>query len=44
MPLRKALAYSRNIPAAKMFYLAGKEEEVVKHGRNLGLNTLRDDA
>jgi membrane peptidoglycan carboxypeptidase len=30
MPLEKALAYSRNIPAIKMFFLAGKEEEVVK--------------
>ena len=44
MPLKKALAYSRNIPAAKMFYLAGKEDEIVKHGLSLGLTTLKQDA
>ncbi|GAB0174437.1 MAG: hypothetical protein HHAS10_03160 [Candidatus Altimarinota bacterium] len=44
MPLEKALAYSRNIPAVKMFYLAGKEEEVVKFGRSIGLTTLKENA
>ena len=28
MSLEKALNYSRNIPAIKMFYLAGKEEAI----------------
>lgn len=44
MPLEKALAYSRNIPAVKMFYLAGKEEEVVKFWRSIGLTTLKENA
>ena len=44
MPLRKALAWSRNIPAVKMFYLAGKEAEVVKFGKSIGLTTLKEDA
>lgn len=44
MPLEKALDYSRNIPAVKMFYLAGGEEEIVKVGKSIGLSSLREDA
>lgn len=44
MTVETALAYSRNIPAAKMYYLAGQEDDIVKHGRNLGLSTLKDNA
>ncbi len=43
MKIRTALDYSRNIPAIKMFKVAGGEEEVVKHARNIGINSLRDD-
>ncbi len=44
MPLRKALAWSRNIPAVKMFYLAGKEDEIVKFWKSIGLSTLQENA
>lgn len=43
MKLRTALDYSRNIPAIKMFKVAGGEEEVVKHARSLGIESLRND-
>jgi penicillin-binding protein 1A len=43
MSLEKALAYSRNIPAIKMFYLAGKEDSIIKFGRTIGFTTLKDD-
>jgi membrane peptidoglycan carboxypeptidase len=29
MMVKTALAYSRNIPAAKMFYLAGGEDAII---------------
>ena len=41
MPLKKALDYSRNIPAAKLFYLAGGEDSLVKYGNNLGIDSLK---
>lgn len=44
MPLEKALAWSRNIPAIKMFFLAGKEESIVKFGQSLGFNSLKENA
>ena len=40
MSVRKALGYSRNIPAAKMFYLAGGEASVVEFAENLGITSL----
>ena len=43
MKLRTALDYSRNIPAIKMFKVAGGEGEVVKHARSLGIESLRTD-
>ena len=44
MPLEKALSWSRNIPAIKMFFLAGKEENIVKFGQSLGFGTLKENA
>lgn len=44
MMVKNALAYSRNIPAIKMFYLAGGEDTIVKFGKSLGLGTLRENA
>jgi penicillin-binding protein 1C len=35
MTLEKALAYSRNIPAVKMFYLAGREESLIQFGKSI---------
>jgi penicillin-binding protein 1A len=43
MSLQNALAYSRNIPAVKMFYLAWKEESVIKFSRSLWFTTMKDD-
>ena len=43
MMLKNALDYSRNIPAGKMFYLAGWESEIVKFWKLLGLTTLKDN-
>jgi penicillin-binding protein 1A len=43
MKIKTALDYSRNIPAIKLFKVAGGESEVVKHARNIGINSLRDD-
>ncbi len=40
MPIKKALCYSRNIPAAKMYYLGGWEKYVKQFLRNLWLTTL----
>lgn len=45
MMVKTALDYSRNIPAAKMFYLAGGEDEIVKFWKNKwGLVTLKENA
>ena len=35
MTVAKALDYSRNIPAVKMFYLAGQEDLIVRHAQSL---------
>jgi len=43
MMLKNALAYSRNIPAIKMFYLAGGEEEIIKFAKSIGIGTLKDN-
>ncbi len=43
MKVKTALDYSRNIPAIKMFTVAGGEAAVVKHARSLGALSLRDD-
>lgn len=45
MMVKTALDYSRNIPAAKMFYLAGGEDAIVKFWKEQGgLVTLKENA
>ena len=44
MKVRTALDYSRNIPAIKMFSVAGGESSVVKFGRSIGILSLQEDA
>lgn len=39
--VRDALAQSLNVPAVKMFYLAGKNE-TIKFARDMGITTLKD--
>lgn len=41
MSLGSALAYSRNIPAVKMYFLAGKEEAIAEFADTLGIRTLK---
>ncbi len=43
MMVKNALSYSRNIPAAKMYFLAGQQDEIVKMVRTFWINTLRDE-
>lgn len=43
MSVKKALDYSRNIPAAKMFYLAGGEASVVDFAESLGITSFNKD-
>ena len=40
LPIRKALPYSRNIPAAKMYYLGGGEYPVKEFLRKVWLTTI----
>lgn len=40
MPVKKALDYSRNIPAIKMLYLAGGEARMVEFAQSLGIASL----
>ena len=40
MTIRRALAQSRNIPAIKMFYLAGGQKEIIDLAEKMGINTL----
>lgn len=43
MTVKKALDYSRNIPAAKMFFFAGGEASVVEFAQSLGIASLTKD-
>ncbi len=43
MTVATALAYSRNIPAVKMYFLAGKEKEIVPFASSIGINSLSGD-
>lgn len=43
MPIKEALAHSRNIPAAKMYFLWGWETKVKKFLQSIGLNTILDN-
>ncbi len=40
MSVAKALAYSRNITAVKMYFLAGNEKEIIPFARKLGISSL----
>ncbi len=46
MPVRKALAWSRNIPAIKAYFLAGQEDVILDYLKNFGVDLLtrRDQA
>jgi penicillin-binding protein 1A len=44
MQVKNALDYSRNIPAVKMFFLAGGEEEIVRLGKSFWLSSLKENA
>lgn len=43
MTVKKALDYSRNIPAIKMLYLAGGEASIVEFAEALGIESLNKD-
>lgn len=43
MSLETALDYSRNIPAIKMYYLAGQEEAIITYAKGLGISSLREN-
>lgn len=40
MSVGKALAYSRNIPAVKMYFLAGNEKEIIPIAKDFGIASL----
>jgi penicillin-binding protein 1A len=41
MPLRKALAYSRNIPAVKMYFAAWQQEEFITFAEKMWVKSLK---
>ncbi len=41
MTVKTALNYSRNIPAGKMYFLAGAQDEIVKNMQKMGVSTLK---
>lgn len=43
MSVAKALAYSRNITAVKMYFLAGNEKEIIPFAKKLGINSLNEN-
>lgn len=43
LALRNALAYSRNIPAVKMFFAVGGEDKVKPFLKSLGIESLKDN-
>jgi membrane carboxypeptidase/penicillin-binding protein PbpC len=44
MTVKKALGYSRNIPAIKMLDIAGGEAAMVPFARSLGIESLKQGA
>lgn len=44
MSIRKALAQSRNIPAVKAYFLAGRQEALVPFVKELGLESIKEEA
>lgn len=43
MPIRLALAQSRNIPAIVMYYLAGQDEKLIPYLKKLWMHSLKDN-
>lgn len=43
LPLRKALAYSRNIPAVKMYFADGQQWEFIKFASDMGVDSINKD-
>lgn len=43
MMVKNALDYSRNIPAIKMYFLAGQQDEIVKNMRKMWVTTLQEE-
>lgn len=41
MMVKNALAYSRNIPAGKMYFLAGQQDQIVDMAQSFGINGLK---
>lgn len=41
--IRESLATSRNIPAAKAYFMAGQEEEIVPFVKEFGLESINED-
>jgi len=44
MPLRKALAYSRNIPALKMYFVAGMQDAFIDFAEQMGIDSFNKTA
>lgn len=43
MSIREALGQSRNIPAAKAYFMAGQEEEIVPFVHDLGMESINEN-
>lgn len=43
MMVKNALDYSRNIPAGKMYFLAGQQDEIVNTVTQMGITTLKQE-
>jgi membrane peptidoglycan carboxypeptidase len=43
MSIREALAQSRNIPAAKAYFMAGQEDEIVPFVQDFGMSSINEE-
>jgi membrane peptidoglycan carboxypeptidase len=43
MPLKKALAYSRNIPAVKMYFAVGQQQAFIDFAADMGVDSINKD-
>jgi membrane peptidoglycan carboxypeptidase len=43
MSMRKALGHSRNIPAIKAYFLAGRQEKIIDLSEKIGITSLNQD-
>lgn len=43
LSIRSALALSRNIPAAKAYFMAGQEEAIIPFVKTFGMDSIRDE-